>query len=119
MGCGHEAAIPQRDLWAINAQRPLLVAAIVSPWDAPSLRGWHSGLQPRHNSVLTIRRWHYLVNGRRMIERDRLMQRWKGVSDEDALAARCNAMLDWSAWGPPPWSGAQWQTLRVVLEMVG
>jgi hypothetical protein len=60
---------------------------------------------------------HELVNGRKMIERDRLVQRWKGVSDEEALAARCNAMLDWSAWGPPPWSGAQWQTLRVVLEM--
>jgi hypothetical protein len=60
---------------------------------------------------------HQLVNGRKMIESARLVQRWKGVSDEEALAARCNAMLDWSAWGPPPWSGAQWQTLRVVLEM--
>jgi hypothetical protein len=27
-----------------------------------------------------------LVNGRRMIERDRLVQRWKGVSDEEVLA---------------------------------
>jgi hypothetical protein len=60
-----------------------------------------------------------LVNGRRMIERDRLVQRWKGVSDEEVLAARCNAMLDCSAWGPPPWSGAQWQTLSVVVEMAG
>ena len=60
---------------------------------------------------------HELVNGRKMIERARLVQRWKGVSDEEALAARCNAMLNCSAWGPPPWSGDQWQTLRVVLEM--
>ena len=60
-----------------------------------------------------------LVNGRRMIERDRLVQRWKGVSDEEALAERCNSMLDCSAWGPPPFTADQWQTLMVVLEMAG
>ncbi len=62
---------------------------------------------------------YQLVNGRKMIERARLVQRWKGVSDEEALAARCNAMLDCSGWGPPPWTADQWQTLRVVLEMAG
>ncbi len=62
---------------------------------------------------------HQLVNGRKMLDPHRLVQRWKGVSDEEVLAARCNAMLDCSAWGPPPWSGEQWQTLRVVVEMAG
>ena len=27
------------------------------------------------------------------------------------------AFIDNSAWGPPPWSRDQWQTLRVVIEM--
>ena len=61
---------------------------------------------------------HQLVNGRKMIDPHRLVERWKGVSPEVAVAQRCNAYLDCSAWGPPPWSGEQWQTLRVVLEMV-
>ena len=62
---------------------------------------------------------HQLVNGRKMIDSHRLVERWKGASPEVALAQRCNAYLDCSAWGPPPWSADQWQTLRVVLEMVG
>ena len=29
----------------------------------------------------------------------------------------CNAYLDCSAWGQPPWSHDQWATLRVIIEM--
>ena len=61
---------------------------------------------------------YQLVNGRKMIDPHRLVQRWRGVSDQEAWAQRCNSYLDCSAWGPPPWTPDQWQTLRVVLEMV-
>jgi hypothetical protein len=61
---------------------------------------------------------HQLVNGRKMIERDRLVQRWKGVSDEEALAARCNSYLDLSAWGAPPFTADQWATLRVIIDLM-
>lgn len=62
---------------------------------------------------------HQLVNGRKMIDQHRLVQRWRGVSDQEAWVQRCNSYLDCSAWGPPPWSHDQWATLRVVLELVG
>ncbi len=53
-----------------------------------------------------------------MIERARLVQRWKGVSDEEALAARLNSYLG-DKWPAPPYTADQWQTLRVVLELAG
>lgn len=59
---------------------------------------------------------HQLVNGRKMIDRHRLEQRWKGLSELEVFAQRANASLDCKAWGPPPWSAEQWQTLRVVIE---
>jgi hypothetical protein len=52
-----------------------------------------------------------------MVDRHRLLQRWKGISDLEAQAELCNRYLDCSAWGPPPWSAEQWQTLRVVLSL--
>jgi len=58
-----------------------------------------------------------VVNGRKMVDSYRLLQRWKGLNDLEAQAELCNRYLDCSAWGPPPWSKEQWQTLRVVLEM--
>jgi len=60
---------------------------------------------------------HQLVNGRKMVDPHRLVQRWRGVSDQEAWAQRCNSYLDCSAWGPPPWTADQWQTIRVVLEL--
>ena len=75
-----------------------------------SLQAVHQGLR---NGIVA----HQLVNGRRMIDPYRLLQRWKGISDLEAQAELCNRYLDCSAWGPPPWSKEQWQTLRVVLEM--
>jgi hypothetical protein len=35
----------------------------------------------------------------------------------EEVAERANACLDCSAWGAPPWTPDQWQTLRVVLEL--
>jgi len=47
-----------------------------------------------------------------------LRQLWcQGLSDLEAQAELCNRYMDCSAWGPPPWSAEQWQTLRVVLEV--
>jgi len=60
---------------------------------------------------------HQLVNGRKMVDPHRLVQRWKGVSDETAWAQRANSYLDCSAWGPPPWTADQWQTLLVLIEL--
>jgi hypothetical protein len=57
-----------------------------------------------------------LVNGRRMIERDRLVQRWKGASDEEALAERLNSYLG-DNWPAQPWSVDQVATLALCLEM--
>jgi hypothetical protein len=62
---------------------------------------------------------HEVVDGRKMIDRHRLLQRWKGISDLEAQAELCNRYLDCSTWGPPPWSKEQWQTLAVVLELAG
>jgi hypothetical protein len=75
-----------------------------------SLQAVHQGLR---NGIVA----HQLVNGRKMIDRHRLLQRWKGISDLEAQAELCNRYLDCSTWGPPPWSQEQWQTLRVVLSL--
>ena len=75
-----------------------------------SLQAVHQGL--RRGLVR-----HEVVDGRKMIDRHRLLQRWKGISDLEAQAELCNRYLDCSAWGAPPWSQEQWQTLRVTLEL--
>lgn len=51
--------------------------------------------------------------------RERLVRRWKGLSDEETLEERCNAMLDGSDWEQATWSKEQWETLRVMVEMAG
>jgi len=70
------------------------------PPGLPSLRSAVQGLtQIRYNSPL----W-----------------RQSGAEEASALervAERCNSYLDCSAWGPPPWTADQWQTLRVVMEL--
>lgn len=58
-----------------------------------------------------------LRHGRMMVDPHRLAQRWKGVSDEEAWAQRCNVFLECSAWGPPPLSHDQRATIRVVIEL--
>ena len=60
---------------------------------------------------------HVVVDGLKMIARERLEQRWLGLSDLEAFAHRCNASLDTTAWGAPPWPADRWQTLRVVMEL--
>ena len=60
---------------------------------------------------------HQLVKSRKMIDPHRLLQRWKGVSDQEAWAQKANSYLDCSAWGAPPWTADQWATLRVVMEV--
>jgi len=62
---------------------------------------------------------HQLVNGRKMIDPHPLVQRWKGVSDQEAWAQRCNASLDCPACGPPPWPADRFQMLRDVMELAG
>jgi hypothetical protein len=37
------------------------------------------------------------------------------TKDWEAFAMRCNAMLDHSLWGPPPWSADRWAGLAGVL----
>jgi hypothetical protein len=75
-----------------------------------SLQAVHQGL--RRGLVR-----HQVVDGRKMVDRHRLLQRWKGLNDLEAQAELCNRYLDCSAWGAPPWSQEQWQTLRVVLSL--
>ncbi len=41
------------------------------------------------------------------------------AKDWDSIAEQCNAMLEPSLWGPPPWSADRWAGLAGVLEMVG
>ena len=60
---------------------------------------------------------HVVVGGRKMVDRHRLVQRWKGLSDLEAQAELCNRYLDCSAWGPPPWSAEQWQTLALCIGL--
>lgn len=59
---------------------------------------------------------HQLVNGRKMIDPHRLVQRWKGVSDQEAVAQTLNAYLG-AGWPAPPWDGDQVATLALCLEM--
>ena len=59
-----------------------------------------------------------LRHGRMMVDPHRLVQRWRGLSDEEAWAQRCNSYLDLSTWGAPPFTADQWATLRVVLELL-
>jgi len=61
---------------------------------------------------------YQLVNGRKMLDPHRLVQRWRGVSDQEARAQRLNSYLA-PAWPAPPWTADQWQTLRVVMELAG
>ncbi|WP_398335180.1 hypothetical protein [Vulcanococcus sp.] len=61
---------------------------------------------------------HELVNGRKMLDPHRLVQRWRGVSDQEARVQRLNSYLG-DKWPAPPYTADQWQTLRVVLEMAG
>ncbi len=39
------------------------------------------------------------------------------VRDWDAIAEECNAMMNPSLWGPPPWSADKWAGLAGVLAM--
>ncbi len=59
---------------------------------------------------------HQLVNGRKMLDPHRLVQRWKGVSDEEALAERLNSYLG-ESWPAPPWSGDQAATVAMCLSL--
>ena len=61
---------------------------------------------------------YQLVNGRKMLDPHRLVQRWRGVSDQDAVAQRLNAFLG-DEWPAPPWTADQWTTLLVVMELAG
>ncbi len=74
-------------------------------------------------------------NGQRILKRDGLERRWWGSSrrvadmpghgraaissapDWQAIADRFNAFIDPHAWGPPPWTADQLQTLQALLEM--
>jgi hypothetical protein len=57
-----------------------------------------------------------MVAGRKMIDPHRLVQRWRGLSDEEAVAQVLNAYLG-DGWPVPPWSVDQVATLQVVLEL--
>jgi len=59
---------------------------------------------------------HQLVNGRKMVDPHRLVQRWKGVSDDEAWAQTLNRYLG-DSWPAPPYSGDQVTTLALCLEM--
>lgn len=79
-----------------------------APEGLPSLRETVQALtQIRHNSPL----W-------RRGEREALQPIDGGTGDRDQQAERLNGYLEPAAWGPPPWTADQWQTLRVVLELV-
>lgn len=45
------------------------------------------------------------------------IDRWIESSDRQGWEARAAAFIDNSAWGPPPWSRAEWITLRNVIEL--
>jgi hypothetical protein len=76
-----------------------------------SLQAVHQGLR---KGIVRYR----LVNGRKMLDPHRLVQRWRGVSDQEAVAQRLNSYLG-DKWPAPPYTADQWQTLRVVLELTG
>ena len=74
-------------------------------------------------------------NGQRILKRDGLERRWWGSTqrvadmpdhgrqaissapDWQAIADRFNAFIDPAAWGPPPWTADQLQTLQTLLEL--
>jgi len=35
----------------------------------------------------------------------------------DEIASRCNQLLDFSLWGPGPWSGDRWASLAGVIDL--
>lgn len=74
------------------------------------------------------------ASGQRILKRDGLERRWWGSTqriadmpghgraalaapDWQAIADRFNAFIDPAAWGPPPWTADQLQTLQTLLEM--
>ncbi len=74
------------------------------------------------------------ASGQRILKRDGLERRWWGSTqriadmpdhgraalaapDWEAIADRFNAFIDPAAWGPPPWTADQLQTLQTLLEM--
>jgi hypothetical protein len=61
---------------------------------------------------------YQLVNGRKMLNPHRLVQRWRGVSDQEARVQRLNAFLG-DEWPAPPWDSDQVATLALCLEMAG
>ena len=91
-------------------ERELVTCAEAAEILGISLQAVYQGLR---NGIIG----HELVLGRKMIDPDRLVQRWRGLSDQEAWAQRCNGFLDLECWGPPPWSADQWITLRNVIEM--
>ncbi len=57
-----------------------------------------------------------LRHGRMMVDPRRLVQRWRGVSDQEAWAQRLNAFLG-DNWPSPPYSAEQVATLALCIEM--
>lgn len=74
------------------------------------------------------------ASGQRILKRDGLERRWWGSSqriadmpdhgraalaarDWQAITDRFNSYIDPHAWGPPPWTADQLQTLQTLLEM--
>ena len=76
---------------------------------AVSLQAVHQGLRKG-----IVR--YQLVNGRKMLDPHRLVQRWRGVSDQEARAQRLNSYLGGN-WPAPPWSIDQVATLVLCLEL--
>ena len=71
-------------------ERELVTCAEAAEILGISLQAVYQGLR---NGIIS----HELVLGRKMIDPDRLVQRWRGVSDQEAWAARCNGFWTWSA----------------------
>lgn len=73
------------------------------------------------------------VQGRKVLQRDGLEERWWGSSQRVAdhplprateagpdwplIAEVANGHLDCSAWGPPPWPSDRWATLAMVISL--
>jgi hypothetical protein len=55
---------------------------------------------------------------RRQINTPEPTKTWASALDWWAeVAPRCNAYLDATCWGPPPWSPEQWATLQMLLTL--